>query len=537
VAVKLKRGDLSCARPIKNKTLHFEGSHKIRLAPALAMSTSASHAELAEDDVGPATPPNHEAPPASSSTASIPLCPICYEEDAAVILSACQHRSCGACLVRWTEKEESSGRDTGPTCPFCRMAIHEGDILRVVGRPFCPRMEAAVGEATEDDEIDDLTLHWISQNTMPCPFCQNRVEKSDGCDHMECLCGYQFCYRCGGAYGRCRCVSPGHEFDGNIALTPPLRDNEGQVDLGLCIRRRAVRLERSNKVEEEWEHWTYSEENPSVCTFNGRWMFSSKTRSSSIAMMTQQVRHESISYERGSRRHWDNWAHDIQNATWLFLHRGADAKSIHQLLVRDDIREARKEQHEYNYWEEMRNSDWGYWFGPFYELFKSVYDRLLKSLKFGQIIGNAKNQEHLNGISVALERLEKVLVSDVLHKTEHWCHHAARWSEVFEDMCSFERSLCQCRNCRVSTSIVRVLGRSRPCNSSSCVEEVCHETLLDSSYVTLRRMTGVSTKKIRREMARRLSKTSSKSKSRSKMSPQTVARWKRKQALVAWSAD
>ena len=501
------------------------------------MSTSASHAELAEDDVGPSTPPNHEAPPTSSSTASIPLCPICYEEDAAVILSACQHRSCGACLVRWTEKEESSGRDTGPTCPFCRMAIHEGDILRVMGRPFCPRMEAAVGEATDDDEIDDLTLHWISQNTMPCPFCQNRVEKSDGCDHMECLCGYQFCYRCGGAYGRCRCVSPGHEFDGNIALTPPLRDNEGQVDLGLCIRRRAVRLERSNKVEEEWEHWTYSEENPSVCTFNGRWMFSSKTRSSSIAMMTQQVRHESISYERGSRRHLDNWQNDIQNATWLFLHRGADAKSMHQLLVRDDIREARNEQHKYNYREEMRNSYWGYWFGPFYELFKAVYDRLLKSLKFGRIIGNAKIQDHLNRFSGALERMEEVIVSDVLHKTDHWCHHWARWSKNFEDMRSFERSLCQCRNCRVSTSIVRVLGRSQPCNSSSCVEEVCHETLLDSSYVTLRRMTGVSTKKIRREKARRLSKTSSKSKSRSKMSPQTVARWKRKQALVAWSAD
>jgi hypothetical protein len=104
------------------------------------MSTSASHAELAEDDVGPSTPP-------SSSTASTPLCPICCEEDAAVVLSACQHRSCRACLVRdvlWSAHErgsfvrESSGRDTGPTCPFCRMAIHDGDILRVMGRTFCP---------------------------------------------------------------------------------------------------------------------------------------------------------------------------------------------------------------------------------------------------------------------------------------------------------------------------------------------------------------------------------------------------------------
>jgi hypothetical protein len=264
-------------------------------------------------------------------------------------------------------------------------------------------------------------------------------------------------------------------------------------------------------------------------------MFSSKTRSSSIAMMTHQFRHESISYERESRRHLDNWAHDIQNATWLFLHRGADAKSMHQLIVRDDIREARNEQKEYNYSEERHYSDWGYWFGCEYGQYKAVYDRLLKSLKFGRIIGNAKVQEHLNRFSGALERMEKVLVSDVLHKTEHWCHHSERWSDDFEDIWRFERSLCQCRNCRRSTSIVRVLGRSQHCNASSFVEEVCHETLLDSSYVTLRRMTGVSTKKTCR--ARRPSKTSSKSKSRSKMSPQTVARWKRKQALVAWSAD
>ena len=129
--------------------------------PALAMSKSASHAELAEADVGTSTPPYHEAPPTSSSTASTPVCPMCCEEDAAVVLSACQHRSCGVCLLRWMEREESSGRDTGPTCPFCRMAIREGDILRVMGRPFCPRIVAA------DDEIDELTLHWINQNTMP----------------------------------------------------------------------------------------------------------------------------------------------------------------------------------------------------------------------------------------------------------------------------------------------------------------------------------------------------------------------------------
>jgi hypothetical protein len=264
-------------------------------------------------------------------------------------------------------------------------------------------------------------------------------------------------------------------------------------------------------------------------------------------MLTHQLRHESINYERTSRRYLDSWAHDIQNATWLFLHRGADAKSMHQLIVRDDIREARNKQKEYNYSEEMLYSDWeywfgyecngGYWFGFWagweYGQYKAVYDRLLKSLKFGWIIiGNAKVQEHLNRFSSALEQMEKVLVSDVLHKTENWCQHSERWSNEFEDILRFERLLCQYRNCR---QLNNALGRSQPCNAISSVEEVCLETLLDSSYVTLRRMTGVSKKKTCR--ARRPSKTSSKSKARSKISPQTVARWKRKQALIAWSAD
>ncbi len=60
---------------------------------------------------------------------------------------------------------------------------------------------AAVCEATDsEDEIEELTLHWIKQNTMLCRVSGNWVERSEGCDHMECLCGHQFCNRCGEAY-------------------------------------------------------------------------------------------------------------------------------------------------------------------------------------------------------------------------------------------------------------------------------------------------------------------------------------------------
>jgi hypothetical protein len=82
--------------------------------------------DVANDD---STPPNHE-------NDATPICPLCLDEHltstAAVVLSACQHQSCRACLVGWI-REQSPGRNTGPSCPFCRVAICEEDVVRILG--------------------------------------------------------------------------------------------------------------------------------------------------------------------------------------------------------------------------------------------------------------------------------------------------------------------------------------------------------------------------------------------------------------------
>ena len=275
------------------------------------MSTSTSEMEPTEADAGLSKnivpPPNHEdeddAPPASSSIPSAaPICPLCYDEDLTVILSACQHCSCMTCLVRWMNGEECSGRATGPTCPFCRIVISDEDVVRVLGRPFQPREVVSHTEPPTNDEVDEFTLHWINEHTVQCAMCGYRIEKSDGCDKVECLCGYRFCYRCGAADAICDC-NLGHIFlDEDLDLcvhAAPLRDVNGVIDLGLCIRRRQVGLVRSiRRHGEEWERWEYWTEDPAVCTFNGRWLFSSKTKSRCIAMLTQQLGHRSITSER-----------------------------------------------------------------------------------------------------------------------------------------------------------------------------------------------------------------------------------------------
>ncbi|KAL2159252.1 hypothetical protein VTH06DRAFT_2687 [Thermothelomyces fergusii] len=32
-----------------------------------------------------------------------------------------------------------------------------------------------------------------------CPSCKRCVEKTEGCNHIHCICGCHFCYRCGRA--------------------------------------------------------------------------------------------------------------------------------------------------------------------------------------------------------------------------------------------------------------------------------------------------------------------------------------------------
>jgi hypothetical protein len=323
------------------------------------------------------------------STVSISICPICCEEDltasptSAVVLSSCLHGSCRMCLARWIDREEASGRTSGPTCPFCRLAIGEEDVLKILDRPFQPR-EATAGE-TPIDEVDEFTLHWINENTVPCGMCGYRVEKSDGCDLIECLCGFRFCYRCGAADGRCRC-NPGHGFLGEQFYVgdAPVRDVNGRVDLKLCIRRREVRQERRNKLEANWAeelaHWQYSSKNPRLCTFNGRWLFSSKVSTRCIAMLTQQLEQATVNRERDNERlenrHYERRCFEVWESCYIV-----------------------------------------------YNSFRARYEHTLQQLENGRI--SNQGQKKLKRMSGVLKQMEKALfrgfgVWYILYEVAHW---------------------------------------------------------------------------------------------------------------------
>ena len=43
---------------------------------------------------------------------------------------------------------------------------------------------------------DKENVTWIRAYTKQCPKCNNHIEKNQGCNHMTCRCGYEFCWLC-----------------------------------------------------------------------------------------------------------------------------------------------------------------------------------------------------------------------------------------------------------------------------------------------------------------------------------------------------
>lgn len=97
------------------------------------------------------------------------------------------------------------------TCIRCKNArsLHVicGD---VEGTSLATTSRSRGGQCPGVDVPPELTVLIKTEEWNRCPTCQHVVEKIDGCNFMECVCGSAFCYGCGFQYligdERCECM-------------------------------------------------------------------------------------------------------------------------------------------------------------------------------------------------------------------------------------------------------------------------------------------------------------------------------------------
>jgi len=122
-------------------------------------------------------------------------------------VSWCPRRDCGR-AIEWKTSTWSSNKAASCLCGLefcfdckapnhfpatCQQAIMWGQVLLELDDlseiHSAPRMNQELA----------LAKRWVIKNTKPCPKCSVPIEKSHGCNHMNCQkCSHQFCWICFG---------------------------------------------------------------------------------------------------------------------------------------------------------------------------------------------------------------------------------------------------------------------------------------------------------------------------------------------------
>jgi hypothetical protein len=91
------------------------------------------------------------------------------------------------------------------TCTLCRMML---SAHKFTNQTVCP---------DEPQALKALRSLCKKEMWVCCPSCDTMIEKIDGCDHIACQCGVEFCYVCAAFFNEfdeCKCVSGSVSDDG-----------------------------------------------------------------------------------------------------------------------------------------------------------------------------------------------------------------------------------------------------------------------------------------------------------------------------------
>lgn len=104
----------------------------------------------------------------------------------------CPFKDCSALLV-----DDGGEAVTSSECPHCNRLFCAQCKVSWHSGMDCKEYQSLIkkGEiARNDNMLMDLAKN---KKWKRCPNCNFYVEKTTGCEHIACRCGYDFCYKCG----------------------------------------------------------------------------------------------------------------------------------------------------------------------------------------------------------------------------------------------------------------------------------------------------------------------------------------------------
>lgn len=107
----------------------------------------------------------------------------------------CPFKDCSAMMV-----DDVGGDVVESECPSCkRLFCARCGVTWHAGVGCAEYEQLAVGDRGKEDLV--VMEMAMGEKWKRCPQCKFLVQKSDGCLHITCRCGFEFCYGCGEQWG------------------------------------------------------------------------------------------------------------------------------------------------------------------------------------------------------------------------------------------------------------------------------------------------------------------------------------------------
>ncbi|KXZ48564.1 hypothetical protein GPECTOR_26g467 [Gonium pectorale] len=117
----------------------------------------------------------------------------------------CPHKDCSMPLQRPDQDDMPAA---GPiACPACNRAFCLRCLIPGWHHGYTCADFQKLPAHLRSAEDAAMLQYSARQQWKQCPHCKQMVERSEGCNHMKCRCGREFCYACGAQYHNRRAVA------------------------------------------------------------------------------------------------------------------------------------------------------------------------------------------------------------------------------------------------------------------------------------------------------------------------------------------